>query len=67
MVVGALSAPEANIRWEEVLVCRSQVSVVPLDEIARHTPVQHGVRHLGPQHAHLWCERSTLHIVQLTL
>ena len=49
VAVGALAALEANIRQlEEVLVCRLEVSEVPLAEIPSHTPVQQGVRHLGP-------------------
>ena len=47
MVVGAVSALEANIRQEEVSVCRSEVSEVPLAEVPSHTPVQQGVHHLG--------------------
>ena len=38
----------ANIRYEEVLVCRSEVSKVHLVEIPSHTPVQQDVHHPGP-------------------
>ena len=48
VVVGALSALEANIRWEDVLVYRSEVSEVPLAKIPSHMPVQQGFHHLGP-------------------
>ena len=53
MVVGALSEIGAKIGWEEVLVCRSEVSKVPLAEIPSQTPVQQGVHHLGHSQAHL--------------
>ena len=53
VVVGALSALEANIRYEEGLVCGSEVSKVSLADISTHTPVQQGVHHLAPQQAPL--------------
>ena len=43
-----MSAVEANIREEEVLVCRSKVSEIPLAEILSHTPVQQGFHHILP-------------------
>ena len=52
-VVSALSALEANDPWEEVVVCRSELSKVLLAECLSHTPGQQGLHHLGPEHAHL--------------
>ena len=46
-VVSALSALEANDPYEEVVVCRSEISEVLLAESPSHTPVQQGLHHLG--------------------
>ena len=43
VVVGVLSALEANIRSKKVIVYRSEVGEVRLAEIPSHTPVQQGV------------------------